>query len=464
MKSAMVVMVALMAAIVPSLGLAASGRVLSDHEVRSVFDDLCRATGKKFTLQIEEKEDFNAHSSGERIGLNRGAIKACVGHQLTLSNGQAMWIRPEDEIAGLLAHEVKHSKKKHGFWGALAQIVGAGIGNAVGRKIGVDTQTSQQVGAVLVGSAASHKYEDSADRSAELVLKAGYNPYGLLSVFNIIEGLYGGAGGISHPATDKRFRRVEGAIAKMTGRSGNPALDQPIGVVGARPSNLGGGVAVIVRDNARGGGGFWAGWNSSEEAVKTTMENALEQTGYFTVVDRSGREESWEEQDLPKDRMDPTTMPQKGKTHGAKYFLYITLNYYQVTEEGTARIGRWDKRAEAKRIKAEIRGKVKLEPTEKSVVAYSTEFRGSEVGYDGEASSSRGWRSGIDVSWSSRPAGKAVEAACRKVATDLASYVESQTRRLSAKPADDEAASGPVVTPEPAVETKPEKVRLRRPR
>lgn len=191
------------------------------------------------------------------------------------------------------------------------------------------------------------------------------------------------------------------------------------------PQVVSGAIAVIVRDSSFGG--FDWGSYSSEEALKTVMEYALEQTGRFTIADRSAREETWEEQDLAETgRMDMTTVPSKQKTVAARWFLYVTITTASVTEQTRVGLGSWTANADVQLLKAEIRGKIKLVPVETSTIAYMGKFGGTEIGYqvDGSVNIGRGWWSsaGIDGSWARQPAGRAVEQACRRAAEDLVNH------------------------------------------
>lgn len=458
-KKKLVILVTLMAAIVPSLGLAAQDdiSVYNDPQMTARLDRVAAAVNLgvqklypkyegRLRFRVADMDDLNAFALADgRIFVSKGMMAALAA-------------RPDDELAAVLNHEAIHVVQKHHMGQAKTNILWRVGTVLLGKAIGAspkDVDTGSQIVTGIASSRYSRKDESRADEgSVDLCAAEGYDPFAPSRVFQMLQDRYGrGTAKVpvigwfaSHPDTADRVKRTTGRAQKYA--SASAPAEQPVGRVTLKPSNLGG-IAVIVRDNAGGGYGFWGGWNSSEEAVKTTMEAALEQTGRFTIVDQAGREDAWREQDLGETgRMDPETMPQKGKTHGAKYFLYVTLNYYEVTQEGEARVNARDGSADVRRVKAEIKGKAKLEPVERSILAYSTDFRGSEVGYDAEASANRGWR-GIDARWTSRPAGQAVEAACRKVANDLADYVslsaesEEQTGEAGVFPATAEKTHQP---------------------
>ncbi len=437
MKKVLVVMVVLMAVIVPSLSYGQEQPVVyNDPQMTARLDRVGIIVSQgvqklypkwqgKLRFRVYDDEDLNAmaESSGN-IWVSRGMMSATT----------------DDELAGVLNHEATHVVQGHGRAQAKKGIAWRLGTLLLGKALGVSADTADTGSQILTGIASggySRKDEQRADDgSVDLCIAEGVDPYAPARVMKKLQTKYGNGSAkapvigwfASHPDTGSRMTRLTERAQKLT--STTPPSYGQVGAVQAAPPKpvFLGGVAVIVRDNAGGGGFGWGGYGNSEEAVKTTLESALQQTGRFTIVDQSGRQEAWDEQDLgDTGRMDPETVPQKGKTHGAKWFAIVTLNYCQVTQQGNVNVGSWNKQADVHLMKAEIRGKVKLEPVEKSVLAWTTDFRGSEIGYEAETSVSSDWSNGIDLNWQSQPAGKAVESACRKVVAALVSHIDGQS-------------------------------------
>lgn len=461
MKKAMYLVV-LMAVIVPSLAFGEDDvdvRVINDPAMTARLD----RAGAIVNLGTQKQQAQNPKLWQGRLrfrvyddeDLNAFAL---ADGRIFVSSGMMTMTKDDNSLLiAILNHEATHVVQKH-HRGQTKKAAIWRIGTLLAaRAIGAAKDTADTASQIATGIAVggySRKDERRADEgSVDLCIVEGVDPYAPARVMKKLQDKYGNGSAkapvigwfASHPDTGGRAKALTERAKSYTINS-----TSEVGLVGRSSvrNEPFGGVAVIVRDNSSGGwSGFW-GNQSVEEAAKTTMENALEQTGRFTIVDRSGRNEAWEEQDLgDTGRMDPATMPKKGKTVGAKYFLYVTINYYQVTEEGTARVGNWQNRADVKRVKAEIRGKVKLEPVEKSVLDYTTDFKGSEVGYDTEASVSRR-DNDANATWSSRPAGQAVEKACQKVAGALVGYLDSKMPVLSS-PRSSVSAVGTIIQPRP---------------
>ncbi|MFA6493387.1 MAG: M48 family metalloprotease [Patescibacteria group bacterium] len=443
----LVVMVVLMAAIMPSVGLADDDvQVCTDSVMTARLNQVAFIVNlgvqklqtensklwqgrPKFRVCDEAELNAFAYPDG-RIYVSKGMMEATRGH--------------DDELIAVLNHEATHVLQQHGKAQAKKGIAWRLGTLLVSRLAGASADTADTVSQVATGIAAggySRKDERRADEgSVDLCLLEGIDPYAPARMMKMLQTKYGDGSAkapvigwfASHPDTGGRTQALRERAKKLVPNA-SPDVASSIGSVQTAPVKAPtflGGIAVIVRDNAGGYGGFWGGYGSSEEAIKTTMENALEQTGRFTIVDQSSREEAWQEQDLgDTGRMDPETVPQKGKTVGAKWFLYVTLNYYEVTQQGQVDVGNWNKRANARLVKAEIKGKIKLEPVERSILTYTSDFHGSEIGYEAEASAST-WQNGIDISWQSQPAGKAVEQACQKAVNAFLNHVDSSQAQV----------------------------------
>lgn len=457
MKKVMVVAL-LMAVILPSSALGGDEPVVySDSVMSSRLDRV----GAMVTLGVEKLYPQWQGRLRFRVADDNDLNAYAYADGRIFITKQAMEVLPDDELASVLNHEATHVVQKHGQNQAKKGLIWRVGTLLLGRALGAKqdkADTYSQVATGLATGGYSRKDEDRADAgSVDLCVAEGVDPLAPARLLARLQKTYGNGSAktpvigwfAGHPDTGSRVAKVTERAKKFASTSSSDGFGQ-VAAVQAAPTRLLGGVAVIVRDSA-GGGYNWGGYGSSEQAIKTTMEDALAKTGRFTIVDQQGRDDAWQEQDLPLDRMDPETMPQKGKTHGAKWFLYITLNYSQVTEEQNVNIGNWSSRADVHRVKAEIRGKCKFEPVERSIIAYTTDFRGAESGLVVNASTSN-WRRGIDVNWQSRPEGQAVESACRKVVTDLVSYVESQVVETAV------ATPPAIVQSQPQIPPNPEKV------
>jgi len=163
---------------------------------------------------------------------------AMPGGMVIISNGLLKRLQSESELAGVLAHEIAHVVQKHqlnaiksGAWGDVAGMVGE---EALGR-----TKIVRQTGALAPGLASAGAdfvkngfFLKPLDRGLEyeadkmgvvLAARAGYDPYGLVAVLQLLAQVKGGdEAGIlaTHPSPNDRMAELEKVM---------PALDKYAG-------------------------------------------------------------------------------------------------------------------------------------------------------------------------------------------------------------------------------------------
>lgn len=128
----------------------------------------------------------------------------------------------EDQIAGVLAHEMTHVRKQH-WASAYADNQKRQLGLAAlllilraNRNVFDLASISDEL---LFQLPYSRKQESEADTVGfEMLVKAGYNPKGMLDVFKILFDAPGGRStaewSSDHPSTVNRIKKVEEMIAK----------------------------------------------------------------------------------------------------------------------------------------------------------------------------------------------------------------------------------------------------------
>jgi predicted Zn-dependent protease len=158
---------------------------------------------------------------------------ALPGGYVYVSRGLLMLTVNEDELAGVMAHEIMHVILRHGiksqkrsFWSSLA-LLPAGILGGLGGKDLKMLMSIPYKGAELFLASYSRKQEKEADLlGIELAIKAGYNPTALKSILERIsaaqELMTGEKEKFSyfdtHPFTEKRADYIiEESDAAMVG-------------------------------------------------------------------------------------------------------------------------------------------------------------------------------------------------------------------------------------------------------
>src|SRR5215813_2745187 len=166
----------------------------------------------QYSFKVVNAKDINAFAlPGGPMYVNSGMITAA---------------KTEDEMAGVMAHEISHVALRHGTaqvtkqqkYSMLSGIMGMG-GQILGGPIGSVAQMGAQgVGVYLLKF--SREYETEADLlGARIMANAGYDPRQLANMFQTIEA-QGGAGGPSflsdHPSPKDRYAKINQEAQSLT--------------------------------------------------------------------------------------------------------------------------------------------------------------------------------------------------------------------------------------------------------
>lgn len=191
-------------------------RVLPSYDdrvrtVRRIGNDLIAAMGNtrdmpwKFTFDVIDSKQVNAF--------------ALPGGPTFIYTGLLDKIETEDQLAGVMGHELTHVTKEH--WAKqYAENQKRQLGLAVLLGLAHANSTWQNVGGlvnVLKATEYSRKDESAADDGGfDMLVRAGYNPGGLSDVFRMF--MKQKSGGVSipilsdHPSDSSRIARIENKI------------------------------------------------------------------------------------------------------------------------------------------------------------------------------------------------------------------------------------------------------------
>jgi predicted Zn-dependent protease len=185
------------------------------HYVSSIGDDIVKAAGPQpftYHFYVVEDPEINAFAApAGYIYVNTGTILAA---------------RNVSELAGVIAHEVGHVARRHiaenynrqrntGILYRLGVLAAAMFG---GGYMGQAASVGGGIAAQAYLNNFSREDEREADAFAVGVMpRAGYDPNGLLSFFQVIQHAAGAGGGFlsSHPATAERIQNVRAMIQKV---------------------------------------------------------------------------------------------------------------------------------------------------------------------------------------------------------------------------------------------------------
>ncbi|OAB76151.1 M48 family metalloprotease [Cochleicola gelatinilyticus] len=145
---------------------------------------------------------------------------ALPGGQIFITYALLSKLENEDQLAGVLGHEVGHVLGRHSaeriansdFWQTLAQ--GASVGADAGGLVAGIGQN------VLLGNGRGDELE-SDDLGVRFMIKAGYNPREMIQVMEILKAAAGPNRApefkSTHPDPDNRIEKIEEAIVKYGG-------------------------------------------------------------------------------------------------------------------------------------------------------------------------------------------------------------------------------------------------------
>jgi hypothetical protein len=173
--------------------------------------------GPKFPyrFKVANLSDVNAFAlPGGFMYINRGLIETATS---------------EGELAGVMAHEMAHVALRHGTnQASKAYLAQAGLGVLGGLIGGGQGGTGQMIEAIggFGLNTVFLKFSRSAEEQADIVgvqtlVKAGYDPRGMVSFFEKMQELSGGDPGrfqeffSTHPTPSNRARRIEEEIAML---------------------------------------------------------------------------------------------------------------------------------------------------------------------------------------------------------------------------------------------------------
>jgi predicted Zn-dependent protease len=170
----------------------------------------------RYSFDVVNSREINAFAlPGGPMFLNRGMLEAAG---------------TDDEVAGVMAHELSHVVLRHGTLQAakaqkfqLGAIAGQVIGSIVGGRTGQVISQGSQVGLGTYFLKYSREYEREADLlGAQIMARAGYDPRQMANMFRTIQQRGGGQSPewlSDHPDPGNRYAAInrEAATLRVAG-------------------------------------------------------------------------------------------------------------------------------------------------------------------------------------------------------------------------------------------------------
>ncbi len=216
------------------VGDQAAAQVLQQYH--EVFDGRARhfsAIGQRLVRALPDSDrrtwDYKFHV------LDSPTVNAFAlpGGNMFMFTGLYKILPTDDALAGVTGHEMTHVRLQH--WAkanAKAQERQAGLGLLLGLfHAGQAAQTLAGLADSAIGSKFSRTEEDQADGGGlQNMVAAGYNPQGMIQLFQALEKVSGGGGSIGgdflsdHPLTSDRIKHTQERIAALQGSRTFPPL------------------------------------------------------------------------------------------------------------------------------------------------------------------------------------------------------------------------------------------------
>jgi len=152
---------------------------------------------------------------------------ALPGGQIFITEALLSQLTPEDEVAGVLAHETIHVLARHSAQQIASSDLTNGLIGAVGVASG-DASTAQTAAVIgqLIGLRYSRDDETQADTLGVcLMISSGYNPQGMVEVMKVLQNASGGSSQPefleTHPNPANRITQIENAIQNAPSNCGS---------------------------------------------------------------------------------------------------------------------------------------------------------------------------------------------------------------------------------------------------
>ena len=181
------------------------------------LQDQVDAVGKKLvdnTIAQETPYTYEFHLLSDPNTVNAFALP---GGQIFITYALYKRLNSEDQLAGILGHEIGHVVGRH----SAERIAQSELANTVatGAQVGADAgMLASQLGQTILLKNGRGDELESDDLGVKFMLEAGYDPEALIEVMQILKE----AGGdqrvpefqSSHPDPDNRIEKIRAAIEK----------------------------------------------------------------------------------------------------------------------------------------------------------------------------------------------------------------------------------------------------------
>lgn len=184
------------------------------------YQQLVKQVGEKIVANSDAgrtKYPFQFYVLADPRTVNAFALP---GGPIFITEGLLTRLKSEDQLAGVLGHEVGHVIARHSAEQMSKQELTQGIAGAAGVAAGdMNSAYYAQVVANMINMKYGREDElESDDLGVRFMLQSGYNPEALIGVMDILEEASGGSQvpefQSTHPSPANRRAKIQAAIEK----------------------------------------------------------------------------------------------------------------------------------------------------------------------------------------------------------------------------------------------------------
>lgn len=189
------------------------GGMHPDQQLQDFVDQV----GKKLvdnTIAKKTPYQYEFHLLSDSETVNAFALP---GGQIFITYALMERLENEDQLAGVLGHEIGHVVGRH----SAERIAQSELANTVatGAQVGADAgMLASQLGQALLLKNGRGDELESDDLGVKFMLEAGYNPEAMIEVMQILKAASGGQQvpefQSSHPDPENRIQKIKEAIEK----------------------------------------------------------------------------------------------------------------------------------------------------------------------------------------------------------------------------------------------------------
>jgi len=185
------------------------------------LQDLVDKVGQRlvqYSVAQETPYRYDFHLLRDPNTINAFALP---GGQVFITYGLLRKLQSEDQLAGVLGHEIGHVLGRHSAERIAKQDLTSGIVNGV--LVGSDGSQSAAQTAAMIGNIVNMKYGrddelESDELGVKIMFDAGYNPEEMIGVMEILKAASGGQRvpefQSTHPDPENRIEKIKAAIEK----------------------------------------------------------------------------------------------------------------------------------------------------------------------------------------------------------------------------------------------------------